>query len=302
MMRKTAILLSLAAYSGVAEFTPANHDELYDAVTMWFGNNAKAREQYGLLKDWNTGKVESFAHLFRGRKRLDETHKPEEDISNWDTSRVTDMTGVFMMCEKFNADISKWDVSKVTTMEDMFHGAHDFNRSIGKWDVSKVKNFNGMFRHAHDFHQELDTWDTSSAENMAFMFYDCHDFDAHLGSWDVSKVTDMNSMFYHSMNFHQDIGKWNVAKVKDMDNMFEACSSFNYTYILDTWNFESLPKNADGTPRKPKIQGDYYDPENGHHGYKQGHGQYRSYFKDQKKEKRAQQRAGKAWDELSAEL
>jgi len=302
MMRKTAILLSLSAYSGVAEFTPANRDELYYAVKVWFGNNTKAREQYGLLKDWNTGKVESFKNLFRGRNRLDETHKPEEDVSNWDTSRVTDMTGVFMMCERFNAEIGKWDVSKVTTMEDMFNGAHDFNRSIGKWDVSKVKMFDGTFRNAHDFHQELDTWDTSSAENMDFMFYGCHDFDAHLGSWDVSKVTTMNSMFYQAPNFHQDIGKWNVAKVQDMDDMFEGAFSFNYTHILDTWNFESLSKNDDGNPRKPKISGDYYDPHNGHYGYKHAMGKSNHILKQQKKEKRDQQRAGKAWDELSAEL
>jgi surface protein len=39
-----------------------------------------------------------------------------QDISNWDTSRVTDMTYMFRDTKSFNQDISKWDVSNVTNM------------------------------------------------------------------------------------------------------------------------------------------------------------------------------------------
>ena len=58
------------------------------------------------------------------------------DISKWDVSKVTDMSGMFCEAEGFNADISKWDVSKVTDTVGMFRGAKTFNADISKWDVT----------------------------------------------------------------------------------------------------------------------------------------------------------------------
>ena len=42
------------------------------------------------------------------------------DISNWDTSNVTYMTGMFSGASVFNSDISNWDTSNVTYMASMF--------------------------------------------------------------------------------------------------------------------------------------------------------------------------------------
>ena len=39
------------------------------------------------------------------------------DISNWDTSRVTNMQGLFQGAESFNQPLNKWNVSNVTDME-----------------------------------------------------------------------------------------------------------------------------------------------------------------------------------------
>ena len=45
------------------------------------------------------------------------------DISEWDVSGVTDMSGMFAFAIPFNGDISEWDVSGVTDMSEMFLGA-----------------------------------------------------------------------------------------------------------------------------------------------------------------------------------
>ena len=42
------------------------------------------------------------------------------DMPSWDTSLVTDMSGLFSNKYSFNQDISGWDVSKVTDMSNMF--------------------------------------------------------------------------------------------------------------------------------------------------------------------------------------
>ena len=42
------------------------------------------------------------------------------EISNWDTSRVTDMSWLFDGASSFNQPLNNWDVSKVMDMESMF--------------------------------------------------------------------------------------------------------------------------------------------------------------------------------------
>jgi len=73
-----------------------------------------------------------------------------QNIGNWDTSKVTDMNYLFYAFapgqSAFNQNISNWDTSKVTTMREVFLYSDNFNQPIGNWNVSLVTNFtNFMF-------------------------------------------------------------------------------------------------------------------------------------------------------------
>lgn len=63
-----------------------------------------------------------------------------ENIKNWDTSNVKDMTNMFKNAAWFNRDISDWDVSNVEQMDDFLNGAIDFNQDLSRWNLKKLEN------------------------------------------------------------------------------------------------------------------------------------------------------------------
>ena len=64
--------------------------------------------------------VEEFKELNKeGAIEWKQENKKNGDISEWNTSSVKDMCGMFHG-SKFNSDISKWNVSNVRNMVDMF--------------------------------------------------------------------------------------------------------------------------------------------------------------------------------------
>jgi len=65
------------------------------------------------------------------------------NISNWDTSCVTDMSGLFS-AGNFNDDISQWDVSNVTSMDNMLSGSAisiaNYDAILQGWAAQTVQN------------------------------------------------------------------------------------------------------------------------------------------------------------------
>jgi len=108
---------------------------------------------------------------------------------------VTNMYRMFYRAGDFNQDISDWDVSKITDMGAMFKYAYNFNQDISQWDVSSVKNMAAMFKYAFDFNQSIGVWDVSSVEDMSYMFARARSFDQDIGSWNLESVTTLHRMF-----------------------------------------------------------------------------------------------------------
>ena len=191
-----------------------------------------------------------------------ELTKCDCSISQWDVSKVRDMSGMFRGATSFNGDISKWDVSGVGNMKDMFRDAQAFKQNLcgaGWVHSSAIKA--GMFigssgsisrqvcasnRPSHrevcattrrKLVESASGFKISSNDHLkseVAKYLDrsptgnCSDCpQGAIGEWDVSRVTDMSDVFSGANMFNGDISKWDVSHVTDMNAMFMDASSFN---------------------------------------------------------------------------
>ena len=90
------------------------------------------------------------------KKRV-EKEGTECDLNDIDTSKITNMSDLFMDMKDFNGNISQWDVSNVTNMSLMFTKAKSFNGDISKWELRHVKSMDYMFFYS-SFDRDISGW------------------------------------------------------------------------------------------------------------------------------------------------
>jgi len=206
---------------------------------------------YGFLKDnstfngdmsqWDTSHVTDMRYAFQNSSY-------NRDISSWDTSSVETMKYSFSG-SKFNKPIENWDVSNVTNMEGMFYKSY-FNQPLNNWNMSNVTNILGMFA-SSQFNQPLNNWDVSSVTLISVIFANSQ-FNSDIDGWDLSSMTygssagsssfdglstvGMANLFYNS-DFNQPIGNWNVSNSKNMSGLFNN-SIFNQD--INNWDVSNV--------------------------------------------------------------
>lgn len=125
------------------------------------GNHA----EYGPVSTWDVRYVKSMSGAFSSGM-LDTTLNDLlvveyfEDLSFWDTRRVSDMSNMFRGTSG-DVNVGRWDTSSVTSMAGMFYGASQFNGDIGAWDVGRVSNATEMFEGARAFTRDGPRWATA---------------------------------------------------------------------------------------------------------------------------------------------
>lgn len=111
------------------------------------------------------------------------------------------------------ADVTNWDTSEVTNFKRLFQGCIKFVGEIGGWDTSKVTSFANLFTYCHEFNGDITGWDTSSVTTLEMMLLDTRKFNQPIGSWNVSKVTNMNNMIYNGWAMAADLSQWCVSLI-----------------------------------------------------------------------------------------
>jgi len=77
------------------------------------------------------------------------------------------MEYMFGYAAEFNNDLSTWDTSKVSYFYYMFRSAIKFNGDIARWDISAADDMTGMFYNATNFDQCLSTWAIKTVDDVS---------------------------------------------------------------------------------------------------------------------------------------
>jgi len=212
--------------------------ELEEALQLWQGSqqNATARtaivRTWGQISDWDVTAVTNMSGLFRDWRSF------SEDLNSWNTSLVRDMSFMFAGATSFNRPLAKWDTRRVINMSHMFANARGFNSSLNNWNTAAVRDMSCLFCGASSFNRPLQRWITSSVKRMNDMFAFARQFNQNIDSWDTSSVLDMSGMFSYASSFNQSLNSWDTSAVADMSNMFSHAAAFNQP--LHLWNTTSV--------------------------------------------------------------
>ena len=163
------------------------------------------------------------------------------DLSNFDTSQVTDMNAMFDgMSNLTTLNLSNFDTSKVTNMSFMFYGMRNLTSlNLSNFDTSKVTDMSYMFGVMLNLNTlNLSNFDTSKVTDMQNMFSSMRNVTTiNLSNFDTSQVTNMRYMFVGMSNLTSlNLSNFDTSKVTDMQAMFRGMSSLT---TLDLSNFDT---------------------------------------------------------------
>ena len=177
------------------------------------------------LSNFDTSQVTDMQFMFSGMSSLTTL-----DLSNFDTSQVTDMKYMFRdMSSLTTLNLSNFDTSRVTNMEVMFYGMSSLTSlDLSNFDTSQVKYMNYMFSYMSSLTTlDLSNFDTSQVTYMNSMFSGTSLTSLNLSNFDTSKVMKMSNMFFNMRNLTSlNLTNFNTSKVTDMEDMFSLSNDY----------------------------------------------------------------------------
>ena len=213
---------TLTIYPGVGEDIPAPYEG-----SPWYGYWSDLKKV--VFKSTNGAKVIAEGHnlrwLFAGYSFVESF-----DLSGLDTSRATDMTGMFQGCERAAfLDLSGFDTSNVENMSYLFSNCSALTSlDLSIFDTSKVTDMGNMFAYCSSLASlDLSGFDTSGVTDMKWMFDGCKSLSSlGISSFNTSNVTDMSIMFRDCSSLESlDLSGFDTRNVTSMSAMFNGCSS-----------------------------------------------------------------------------
>ena len=198
-------------------------DEASDyEIKLWF--NPTDKTAYYYAEPEKVYLNEDSSRMFRDLSNLISL-----DVSNFDTSKVTNMEAMFAgMPSLTTLNLSNFDTSKVTRMNSMFEGVSRLTTlNLSNFDTSKVTNMEAMFGYMYGLTSlNISNFDTSQVTNMRDMFSNMRNLTSlNLTNFNTSKVTDMRAMFGYMYGLSSlNLTNFDTSQATDMNSMFAGMS------------------------------------------------------------------------------
>ena len=198
-------------------------DEASDyEIKLWF--NPTDKTAYYYAEPEKVYLNEDSSRMFRDLPNLISL-----DVSNFDTSKVTNMEAMFAgMPSLTTLNLSNFDTSKVTRMNSMLEGVSRLTTlNLSNFDTSKVTNMEAMFGYMYGLTSlNISNFNTSQVTNMRDMFSNIRNLTSlSLTNFDTSKVTDMRAMFGYMYGLSSlNLSNFDTSQATDMNSMFAGMS------------------------------------------------------------------------------
>ena len=162
------------------------------------------------------------------------------NISGWDTSNVTSMANMFLICEKLHSlDVSHFNTSNVKDMDSMFYNLNIDSLDVSHFNTGKVTNMSWMFYGCRELtYINVSNFNTNNVLTMDNMFNYCNHLKSlNVSNFNTSKVTTIEGMFQNCERLVSlDLSNFDTSEVTNMKNMFKFCNSLK---TLNVCNFDT---------------------------------------------------------------
>ncbi|WP_427909843.1 BspA family leucine-rich repeat surface protein [Mycoplasmopsis bovis] len=154
------------------------------------------------ISGWNVDNVSTMERMFENASKFN------SPIFKLVSPKVKNMQYMFYNAKEFNnSNISNWNTSSVTDIRSMFRGATKFNQNLN-WQTENITNMSSLFTEASSFNGDITKWKTGNVVDMSEMFWKASAFNKDIFSWNIKKVKDVRAMFFFAINFDHSLKKW----------------------------------------------------------------------------------------------
>ena len=188
------------------------------------------------LSNFDASNVTTMRIMLNKCKKLKEIKGLDKLI----TSNLIDMEGMFQDCAEIESlDLSNFDTSNVTNMAFLFNNCNNLKeiKGLDQFKTNKVTDIKSMFQSCYQLEYiDLSNFDTSSVENMEYIFDDCHKLKGIKGltKLNTSNVTTMEGMFQLCIGLkYVDLSNFDTSNVTNMSYMFNKCKKLKEIKGLD---------------------------------------------------------------------
>lgn len=177
------------------------------------------------LSNINTSKVTDMSRMFSDCKA------EIKNIDGWDISKLTNAN--YMFCNFTNnnkyLDLSVLDFSNVTKADCMFEGCNVDNVDIRNLNLNLAKLSSLPFKSVKGTVLDLSNYDITGLKRTYGLGYFCDCSTIDLTNWKTTEVTDMGNTFYYCSSIEKIImPDWDMTNVTKTSSFFYNCSKLNY--------------------------------------------------------------------------